>query len=143
MLDGIHAHHQDMHENIWPEGFAIVLLGIAIFQSTDEPCRQKRHGAGPITTPDQYTNCRSLYFLSRNRLFRTAYEQASRDDFKIPNPCINSPFSWLWLKSRLCKALNLPRSGGIAPAHATDALNKNIRFDLEINQSNSNICVAG
>ena len=25
MLDGIHAHHQDIHENIWPEGFAIVL----------------------------------------------------------------------------------------------------------------------
>ena len=25
MLDGIHAHHPDMHENIWPEGFAIVL----------------------------------------------------------------------------------------------------------------------
>ena len=144
MLDGIHAHHQDMHENIWPEGFAIFFLGIAFFQSTDEPCRQKTHGAGPITTPDQCTKCRSLYFLSRSRLFRTAYEQASRDDsFKIANPRIDSPLSWLTLKSRLRKALNLPRSGGIAPAHTTDALNKNIRLDLKINQSNSNIHVAG
>ena len=129
MPDGIHAHHQDVHENIWLEGFAIVFLGIALFQSTDEPCRQKTHGAGPI---------------SRNRIFRTAYEQASRDDFfKIPNPRINSPLSLLILKSRLRKALNSPRSGGIAPAHATDALNKNISLDLKINQSTSNICVAG
>ena len=143
-LDGIHAHDQDMHGNIWPEGFAIVLLGIACFQSKDEPCCQKTHGAGPITTPNQCTNCRSLYFLSRNRLFRTAFEQASRDDFfKIPNPRINSPLSWLRFKPRLCKALNLPRSGGIAPAHATEASNKNIRLDLKIDQSNGNICAAG
>ena len=119
-------------------------VGNCVFQSTDEPCRQKTHGAGPITTPDQYTNCRLLHFLSRNRLFRTAYEQASRDDFfKIPNPRIDSPSSWFGLKSRFCKALNLPRSGGIAPAHATDALNKYIRLDLKINQSNNNICAAG
>ena len=125
-------------------GLCVRFKGNAIFQSTDEPCRQKTHGAGPITTPDQYTTCRSLYFLSRNRLFRTAYEQASRDDFfKIPNPRINSPLSWLELNARLCKALNLPRADGITPAHATDALNKNIRLDLKINQSNSNICVMG
>ena len=72
------------------------------------------------------------------------YEQASRYDFfKIANPRKHSPLSSLSLKSRCCKALNLPRSGGIVPAHATDALNKNIRLDLKINQSNSNICVAG
>ena len=55
-----------------------------------------------------------------------------RVDFKIPNPRINSPLSLFQPKSRCCKALNLPRSGGIAPAHATDALNKNIRLDLKI-----------
>ena len=85
-----------------------------------------------------------IVFLIKKSIIRTAYEQASRDDFfKIPNPCVDSPLSWLTLKSRLRKALNLPRSGGIAPAHATDALNKNIRLDLKINQSKSNICVAG
>ena len=98
--------------------------------------------------PDQYTNCRSLYFLSRNRLFRTTYEQVSRDDFfKIPKPRINSPLSLFLAKPRFFSIslnirLKILLPGGIAPAHATEALNKNIRLDLKINPSNSKICDA-
>ena len=56
----------------------------------------------------------------------------------IPKPCTGSPLRRLQVKLSVCKALNLPRSDGTDPAHATDALDKNIRLGLKKYQSKSN-----
>ena len=138
MLDVIHAHLQEKHENIWPEGLAIILKGNCDFSNTDGPCHQKTwcrtdYHARPTN------KFRSLYLLLRYGFFRTTYEQASRDDFfKIPKPRTDSPLSLLSDKLSNFKALKLPSSDGTGPAHATEALNKNRRLDLRICQLKSN-----